>query len=344
MWEKATRTTAHDEPHDTCPSLDKACGLFMAWADTYYRRTDGTPTGEAANCELALRSLRAKCGTKSIDDIVYADILSTRESLIQDGMYRTTINQRVGVWKRFFAWALENRLCQAATTAEARAIGALKPHRSPAPEGDPVRPVPHLAVKRTIPRLPPNLQAMVLVHELCGARPSEMCSMRPCDIEQRRDVWVYRPAQHKTQSHGKVRVICLGPRAQSILAGPLAATHARDYVFTPRKAMAERCDSTGRRENSHLAPGSVWTTAGYAQAIRYATRDARKKGLSVDDWSPNQLRHACGTRVRRRFGAFAAAAVLGHSRSETRVTDIYTVTTLEREAIAAASRPMLAIG
>ena len=38
-------------------------------------------------------------------------------------------------------------------------------------------------------------------------------------------------------------------------------------------------------------------------------------------WSPNQLRHAAGTEVRRQFGLEAAQVVLGHSKAD--VTQVY---------------------
>jgi integrase len=41
----------------------------------------------------------------------------------------------------------------------------------------------------------------------------------------------------------------------------------------------------------------------------------------VPAWSPNQLRHAAATRIRRELGLEAARAVLGHSSAQ--VTEIY---------------------
>jgi integrase len=38
-------------------------------------------------------------------------------------------------------------------------------------------------------------------------------------------------------------------------------------------------------------------------------------------WSPNQLRHAAGTEVRRKFGLEAAQVVLGHAKAD--VTQVY---------------------
>jgi integrase len=41
----------------------------------------------------------------------------------------------------------------------------------------------------------------------------------------------------------------------------------------------------------------------------------------VADWSPNQLRHAAATEIRRRFGLEAAQVVLGHSTAD--ITQVY---------------------
>ena len=41
----------------------------------------------------------------------------------------------------------------------------------------------------------------------------------------------------------------------------------------------------------------------------------------VPRWAPNQLRHNCGTKVRRLYGLDAAAAVLGHRLGT--VTEVY---------------------
>ena len=38
-------------------------------------------------------------------------------------------------------------------------------------------------------------------------------------------------------------------------------------------------------------------------------------------WSPNQLRHAAGTEVRRLFGLEAAQVILGHAKAD--VTQVY---------------------
>ena len=334
IWEQASKAAAATS--GKAVTVDEACARFLVHAQTYYRRLDGSPTREAANCEIALRSLRRRFGARDLNELTAADLLSARDELVAAGLYRATINQRVGIWRRFFAWALDERICDAATKAEAWAVGALKPGRSAAPEPGLVDPVPHRIVKATLRHLPPSLQTMIRVQELCGARPSEMCAMRVGDVERRRDVWVYRPADHKTLHKGGVRVIVLGPRAQRLLE-PMLTGGVDEYVFSPRASIEERARGRGK-------PGERWTASNYGQAIRYAVRAARRAGESVPNWSPNQLRHSCGTRVRRRFGPAVAGIVLGHSQTRQRVTDIYTRQSIERETVAAARSPMLVMG
>jgi integrase len=329
MWQDASRTVV--APPARAITLDDAAKRFLEHCETYYRRADGTQTREAVNCELALRSIRARCGRKDVDEMGYQDLLDARSDLIGSGLNRETVNQRVGIWRRFAAWALDNRLCSAQTKAEFWAVGALKRGRTQAPEGDPVLPVSHRIVKLTIAEMPPNLAAMVRVHELCGARPGEICDMRPCDIERRRGCWVYRPATHKTAHKGGIRVIALGPMAQRILE-PWMSGPAEARVFRP---------SLGDRGG-----GDSWNPTSYGRAINYARRAAKKKGIEMPLWAPNQLRHAAGTRVRRKFGPESAAIVLGHSSGGRwgSVTDRYTLAARENELLLAASRVMIRIG
>jgi site-specific recombinase XerC len=68
-------------------------------------------------------------------------------------------------------------------------------------------------------------------------------------------------------------------------------------------------------------------------------KDLRRVGKGLDDaekkrlrkraaewraehcWSPNQLRHAAGTEVRRQYGLEAAQVILGHAKAD--VTQVY---------------------
>lgn len=331
IWEKTTRESIKRE--STPSTLADVSIRFLAWAETYYKRSDGSPTGEARNCEVAMRSLVGPYGNIPIDEVCYSDIVSARDLLVEHGFTRGVVNQRVGIWKRFFAWALENRLCEAHTKSDVWAITNLRQGRSEAPEQRVVRPVAHKDVKVTCQYAPASVSAMIRVQELTGMRPGELCAMRVEDVSAWRDVLVYRPAIHKTQHKGKPRIIVMGPRAQSIISLYLKG---KGFVFSPGQSIAER----GLKNKTK----SSWSVNNYAQSVAYAVAAARKAGEDVCEWSPNQLRHACGTRVRRKFGVSAARVVLGHSDGKSAITDRYTLESIEKELIVSAAGIMRVIG
>jgi integrase len=197
---------------------------------------------------------------------------------------------------------------------------------------------------------------MARLQRLTGMRPGEVRIMRPCDIDRSGDVWLYRPESHKTEHHDRDRVVPIGPKAQGILLRYLARAPAM-YCFRPvdamkkhrAKARANRktplnCDSSKRRRKRKpkRAPGDCYSDNSYYHAIKRACNkafphpglghivrsnftDAQKQELrdwqSEHHWSPNQLRHAAATEIRKHHGLEAAQVVLGHS--ELGVTQVY---------------------
>jgi integrase len=191
---------------------------------------------------------------------------------------------------------------------------------------------------------------MVRLQLLSGARPGEICSIRACDIDMTGRIWIFTPERHKGQHHSKARKVYFGPTAQSILREFLK-TDLQAPLFTPIEAMEE--SNVGRRDRNaanradrgtKLYPSQRrrieakrkkqrkrpirdrYDVHSYRRAIKYAVRKANregsKKGLpEVPDWHPHQLRHTCGTMLRRQFGLDAARAILGHTTPV--VTEIY---------------------
>ena len=79
-------------------------------------------------------------------------------------------------------------------------------------------------------------------------------------------------------------------------------------------------------------PGNRYTTSSYRRAIHRAcdrvfpasegvVGEEHKLWQRRHRWSPNQLRHAAATDIRRIFGLEAAQVMLGHSAAD--VTQIY---------------------
>jgi len=202
-------------------------------------------------------------------------------------------------------------------------------------------------VKATLPHLTAPVAAMVKLQLLTGARPGEIASLRPRDVDRSDPAaWVYRPGSHKTQHHGRDRVIVLGPRAQRVLR-PWLDRDADRNCFRPAEAVAARNARSranrrnpiqpwerkhGPKSDPARAPGEKYGKDAYCWAIRKA---CLKAGVEV--WTPHQLRHTRATQIRKKYGIEAAQVVLGHSKADT--TEIYA----ERD-LAKAQRIMAEIG
>ena len=112
--------------------------------------------------------------------------------------------------KRVFRWATENEFVPADIHAALTAVAGLKQVRSTAHESARVRPVDEATVTNTLPYLSRIVAAMVKLQLLTGARPGEICAMRPCDVSfGTTGVWTLRTATHKTQHHGPKRPLPL---------------------------------------------------------------------------------------------------------------------------------------
>jgi hypothetical protein len=122
--------------------------------------------------------------------------------------------------------------------------------------------------------------AMIELQRLAGMRPEEACLMRTIDINTSGSIWEYRPESHKTEHHGKDRIIPLGPLAQEVLK-PWLRTELEAYLFSPREAVAERraamraarktkvqpSQQARRMKRPKRLPGERYTTVSYGHAI-----------------------------------------------------------------------------
>ena len=170
---------------------------------------------------------------------------------------------------------------------------------------------------------------MLRFQRVTGCRPGEVCILRPCDIDRSGDVWVYRPANHKTEHHGHDRTIHIGPKAQAILT-PYLLREADAYAFSPIDVQRKRHAEQRARRKSKVQPSQVdrskakpkhkaggrYTTGSYRRAIHRACDRA-----GIDRWGPNRLRHSAGTEIRKQFGLEAAQVALGHASAD--ITQIY---------------------
>ncbi len=335
-WLANGRTLPGDEI-DHGLTIVELFAAYMRYARTYYRRS--SPKGnERDEIKRALRTVKQLYGKTPAAEFTPKRLKAVRQVWIDAGNSRSYINKKVERVRRVFCWGVEEELVPAEVYHALAAVAHLKCGRTEAKETAPVEPVADAIVEATLPHLPEVVADMVQFQRLTGCRPGELCILRPCDVDRGGEVWLYKPSYHKTEHHGKQRVICIGPRAQDILRKYLLRPHDVP-CFSPRDSEARRrflanqarktplsCGNkpgTNRKRNPKVRPGERYTVDSYRRAIHRACEKAK-----IEKWSPNRLRHTAATEIRRTFDIEAARTVLGHSTAA--VTEIYAERDLQK--------------
>lgn len=303
---------------------------YQKHADRYYRRADGTATGEARNIQDSLRPLLDLYRSLPIGDFGPLCLKTVRESMVSAGLTRKSINQRVGRIVAAFRWAVSEEYLEASVWESLRAVQPLRAGRSPALEAPPVKPIDDASMDAVKPFVARQVWAMIELQRLTGMRPGEVVRLNWADIDTSTTPWVYRPSHHKTVHRGKDREIPLGPRARAVLGGfPLLEQNPADPIFRPCDARSERFAALRSRRKSKVQPSQVdrskpgerrpglaYSVHSYRAAI---TRACERAGIPA--WHPHQIRHAVATELRRRLGVEVARVALGHNSLA--ATEIY---------------------
>ena len=282
-----------DTQTDNDLSVAELAAKYWEFAEQYYRK-DGKHT--QPGIRIALRYLCETSGQVKAKYFGPKALKVIRDEMIVADLSRRYVNDNIARLKRCFRWATEEELIPGDVYHALRAVSSLAAGRSKARETEPIQPVEAAAIEATLVHLAGVLVNMVRLQLLLACRPSEICQLRPCDVNRRREIWLYEPRRHKTQHRGCNRQIAIGPRSQQLLL-PYLRRDPRQHCFLSRL-------------------GKAYSTDGYRVAIARACRKA-----GIGRWTPNQLRHAMATEVRARFGLEAAQVYLGHGSAN--VTQIY---------------------
>jgi len=341
-------TASAATPTNRSVSVYQLVDAHREWAATRYVK-NGKPTSEIKSFKAALGPVAALYGSKPTDQFGPKALIECRAVLIARGYCRKRINQHVGRIRQVFKWGVAREMVSPMTLVGLQSVQGLRQGEDGAKDRKPIECVQADHVSAIKDHVLPPVWAMVQLQSLTGMRPAEVCSMRTCDVrasdasipaELAGKCWVYRPASHKTEHHGRSRIIFLGPQAQQLLAAWLRPDHPERPIFSAREAVewsrkARRSQAKNppelrkRKANPKRVPTDRYTPHAYAHAIAIGCAAA-----GIPRWSPNRLRHNAATLVRQQFGAEASQVVLGHSHLKT--AEIYAERDLAKAAKAIA--------
>lgn len=302
-----------------CTTCAELVDAFTDYAEERYVK-NGKQTTEVRSFATAVASVIDLYRDLPANEFGPTKLMACRQWLKQKGYCRKWINSYVGRIRRVWKWGVSRELVAETVWRALQSVEGLR--AGEARDTPPVEPVPVSQVDALKPHLSPVLWGLIQFQLHTGCRPGEACAVRMCDLKITPDIWEYWPESHKTEHHGKRRVIFIGPKAQEVLK-PFLRTETHVPLFRPRDArewrMAQRRKrdtSKRRKKNPKRVPGEQYDAGSLGHAIRGACVRAK-----IDPWTPNQLRHTAGTLIRAAFGIEASRVVLGHSHVST--TEIY---------------------
>ena len=214
-------------------TVAEVLAAYLRFAESYYVKA-GRQTNEVPMLKRIMGVVRDLYAREPATQFGPLALKAVRQKMIELGWCRSQINKQTDRVKRIFKWAASEELIPGGVYDALRTVTGLRRGRTAAKETPPVLPVDDEAVEATIKHLSPTVRDMVLLQRYTGARPGEICELRPGDVNRTADVWEYVPASHKTEHHARPRVIFIGPRAQEVLLPYLLLLTRRSGRSTPR--------------------------------------------------------------------------------------------------------------
>lgn len=148
---------------------------------------------------------------------------------------RRYINKSISRIRQIFSWAKSHDLITTkGLVSELRELEPSLAGRTEAVELPARTAVPdeHIEAVRKVVRQ--RTRDIIDLCLLTGCRPGELVSLTTGMINRSEDVWVAELAKHKTQHHGKVRVLAFGPKTKLILWKYLLS-HPDKRIFPIRR-------------------------------------------------------------------------------------------------------------
>lgn len=127
---------------------------FWRYAESYYKKPDGTNSTELRDYRMALKPVRDLYGRRGAAEFGPRALKAVRQRMIDSRNSRRYINHQMGRIKRVFKWAVAEELIEPAVYQRLQAVEGLRRGRSEARESKAVKPVPQVhidAIKVSVP-------------------------------------------------------------------------------------------------------------------------------------------------------------------------------------------------
>ena len=291
---------------------DKTNVTVKALALSYLDHVQGTISSQSyGHNRSAIRALLPLYGDDTLVGSFTPSCLKLfRQELIHSKrLCRKMINNHTRRIVSMFSWGVEEELVLPNTEAALKAVKSL-PEGYPGTFDHPEREdVPDEIIIRTLPFMPPVVQAMVKVQRLTGMRPGEVFKMKVGEIDKKADpeLWLYRLPTHKTQKKTKrKKSVWLSTIEQALIAPYLENKSPDAAVFSHQTAQKQ-----SRRCNEFYNKDS------YRNAVVAAIDKANQvlpDEEKIPHWTPYQLRHSASSAMEvEEDGIDKAQALLGHT-------------------------------
>ena len=100
--------------------------------------------------------------------------------------------------------------------------------------------------------------------------------IRPCDLEMSGDVWQYHPESHKTEHHGRGRVIVIGPKAAERPPTDLLRDKSA-YCLSPQDSERKRREAQHEVRRTPLERGNRIQTHTGGTAVNVKTSETTRR-------------------------------------------------------------------
>ncbi len=296
---------------------------YIRYAKGYYVK-NGKRTNEVDAMQLVAKVTNVMFGKSHAAKFGPLAAKAVRQQWIDKGQSRPTVNKNMRRLTRIFRWAAAEEMIPGSVVHSLVTVPGLKNGRCESREPAPILPVAIDVVIATLEQLPRVTADMIRFQLLTGARPGEVCRMRPRDIDRTGDVWEYNDHDHKTVHHGKNRTVYIGPKSQEILRPYLDREESR-VCFSMSESLEERREA---KAALRVTPESCGNGRG-----RRSTSDktpAAKTRTARDEFTPSSYRHAIRSACNL---AFPAPEPLGMRPGEYNTTRMNRLTKSQRDEL-----------